>query len=420
MKLLNYTTSWFALILFVILSLWAIIFYFNMLGEIYDSMDDGLENQKLLVIQKASKDDSVLQRKEFEDGYYKVQETTFEQVKDFTDIYLDTLIYTQNEEDFEPFRMLKTAFRYNGKYYEMHLITSMVEEDDLVADLLFSLIYLYLGLLASILVLNNLLLKKIWKPFYFMLDRLRAFRLDDPKPIQIPESKINEFHLLNETVEKLLHANIQTYNNQKKFIENASHELQTPLAISLNKIEFLIENHPLNDEELQILSGVIDSLERLTRLNKSLLLLSKISNNQFSGVSEIDFAHLVKKSTKDFSDLANHKSIQMSFQEKSHCLVKMDPDLAEVLLNNLIKNAIVHNHPGGEVAIEVGNDSLKIENSGQPKPLDSEKIFERFHKGDNSLNSTGLGLAIAKAITDLYGFTIRYSYQEKHIITIHF
>lgn len=420
MKLLNYTTSWFALILFLILSAWAVIFYFNMLDEIYDSMDDGLENQKLLVIQKASKDDSVLQRKEFEDGYYKVQETTFQRVKGFKDVYLDTLIYTQNEEDFEPFRMLRTAFHYNGKYYELRLITSMVEEDDLISDLLFSLIFLYMGLLACILLLNNLLLKKIWGPFYYLLEKLKSFRLDDPKPTEIPKSRINEFQLLNGAVEKLLQSNIQTYNNQKKFIENASHELQTPLAISLNKLESMINNHSLKEEELHTLSGVIDNLERLTRLNKSLLLLSKISNNQFSGISKINLSQLVEKAVEAFADLAAHKNIQISYNKKELCLQKMNPDLAEVLINNLIKNAIAHNHPGGIVNIEVHEDSLKIENSGNTTPLDDKKIFERFHKGEGSINSTGLGLSIAKAITDLYAFTIQYSYQERHIMIIHF
>lgn len=421
MKLLNYTTSWLALVLFLILSAWAVIFYFNMLEEIYDSMDDGLENQKFLVLQKASKDDTVLQREEFEDGSYKIQETTFEHVKGYKDTYLDTLLYSQNEEDFEPFRMLKTAFRHNGKFYEMRLITSTIEEDDLISELLYSLIFLYLGLLASILLLNNLLMKKIWKPFYYLLEKLRSFRLDNPKPTEISKSEIKEFQLLNEVVGKLLHSNIHTYNNQKKFIENASHELQTPLAISLNKIEFLINNHPLNEEELHILSGVIDNLERLTRLNKSLLLISKISNNQFSGISEIDIVELVEKAVNAFEDLATHKNVQISYVKKEICLQKMNPDLAEVLLNNLIKNAIIHNYSGGYINIRVFKDSLRVENSGSSTALDEKKIFERFHKGDDSVNSTGLGLSIVKAITVLYGFTIRYEFQQdKHIVTIYF
>src|SRR5690606_18411515 len=130
-----------------------------------------------------------------------------------------------------------TAFQLNGNYYQMSLITSMVEEDDLIEDLLFALIFLYLGLMASLIVLNNFLLKKTWKPFYQLMDRLKTFKLDNPKPFDMGTTKIIEFQLLNESVQKLLHNNIQTYTNQKQFIENASHEMQTPLAIGLNKLE---------------------------------------------------------------------------------------------------------------------------------------------------------------------------------------
>src|SRR5690606_760416 len=98
-----------------------------------------------------------------------------------------------------------------------------------------------------------------------------TFRLDDPKPFNDRKTQINEFQLLNNSVKKLLEKNIETYNSQKQFIENASHEMQTPLAIGLNKLELLVENHSLDEEALPIVSSVMDNLERLSRLNKSLL-----------------------------------------------------------------------------------------------------------------------------------------------------
>src|SRR5690606_12062699 len=147
------------------------------------------------------------------------------------------LMYMQNEKDYEPVRLLVTAFEHRGEYYELQVITSMVEEDDLIEDLLYSLLVLFLGLATSMVILNNFLLKKVWQPFYFLLDRLQNFRLDDPKPFPATDSKIEEFRLLDGSLRKLLEKNIQTFNDQKQFIENAAHELQTPLAISLNKLE---------------------------------------------------------------------------------------------------------------------------------------------------------------------------------------
>ena len=214
MKLLNYATAYFAAMLLVVLLVWAGLFYYTMLEEIYDSMDDGLENQKLLVLQQAARDSTVLQQKTFDNGYYTIRELPLAAVKHRREVYLDTLMYMQNEKDFEPVRMLKTAFRHQNRFYELRVITSMVEEDDLIEDLLYSLLWLYLGLLASILLLNNVLLRKIWQPFYQLLKDLQGFRLTDHQPLPAQKSRIAEFRLLQNTAEELLQSNVDTFNSQ--------------------------------------------------------------------------------------------------------------------------------------------------------------------------------------------------------------
>ncbi|KAA9340089.1 sensor histidine kinase [Adhaeribacter soli] len=413
MKLLNYTSAYFAGILLIIISIWAGLFYFSMLDEIYDSMDDGLENQKLLVIRKAAADTTILNQPEFEAGYFTIKEIPAAKARTYTDIYQDTLMYMENEEDYEPVRLLRTAFRHpNNRYYELQLITSMVEEDDLIADLLYSLVWLYLGLVATILLLNNFLMRRIWKPFYRLLERLQKFRLENPKEFRVSKTNIEEFRLLNETVQKLIQSNVNAFNSQKQFIENASHELQTPLAISLNKLELLIENNNLNEEQLQILASVISNLERSARLNKSLSQLSKIENRQFPEVTDTDLNDLVKNLLEDFSELATHRNITLKLEEQAVLRAQMNPDLATILLTNLLKNAINHNHSGGFVNVIIQENSLAIENTGAGKPLDREQIFSRFYKGEQSSQSTGLGLAIVKAIANLYDFRVEYSFQE--------
>lgn len=420
MKLLNYTTAYFAAILLVVLSAWAGLFYYNMLDEIYDSMDDGLENQKILVMQKAAIDSTVMGRKKFDDGYYRIREIPAPTTKKPKDIYQDTLMFMQNEQDFEPVRMLTTVFRHQNRYYELRVITSMVEEDDLIEDLLYSLLWLYLGLLASILILNNFLLQKIWQPFYRLLNHLKYFRLEDSRQITPEPTNILEFQLLNQTIQKLLHSNINTYVSQKTFIENAAHELQTPLAISLNKLELLAEGNNLQEDQLTQIGSVMQNLERLTRLNKSLLLLSKIENNQFGQEEEVNINQLVQKVINDFSDQAAYREITVTLQENTVCQAKLNPDLAAILFVNLIKNAIIHNHAGGEVNIQIQKNEVVIQNSGSNQPLDAQKLFTRFHKNAASPGSTGLGLAIAKAIADLYRFRLTYAFAEKHTWIIHF
>ena len=172
MKLLNYTSVYFSLALLIIISIWAALFYYSMLIEIYDSIDDGLDNQKGLVIQKAASDTTILQKRNLEESDYAINEIPGGSAVDFHDSYIDTMMFMQNEKSDEPVRLLKTVFLQNGKYYELQVATSMVEEDDLIKQLFFAILWLYLGLVLSIIIFNNFLLKKIWLPFYRLLKHL--------------------------------------------------------------------------------------------------------------------------------------------------------------------------------------------------------------------------------------------------------
>jgi signal transduction histidine kinase len=404
----------------VIIGVWAVVFYFNMLEEVYDSLDDGLDNYKLLIIEKTQKDSTVLYKTAFEESNYSIKEIPKEVAVQVKDIYKDTLMYMINEEDFEPVRMLTTAFEQEGNYYQLKVISSMVEEDDLISDLLSAIILLYLAMLISILIFNNLLLKRIWKPFYHLIDQLKLFRLGNDTMIQSRRSSVEEFQLLNQTVESLIKRSLDTYNSQREFIENASHELQTPLAISINKLELLAERNSLSADDMTAVGSVIQTLERLTRLNKSLLLLSKIENRQFQNDTLVSINDVVKTTVTEFEDFAAFKTVTVALQEKGILHRNMNADLAQILVANLVKNAIVHNHAGGSVEIRITSNELTVTNTGNERELNGDRIFERFHKETKEGHSTGLGLAIVKAITQLYNIDVMYSYHEAHVIKIHF
>ena len=420
MKLLNYTSVYFSVALLIVISIWAAVFYYTMLIEIYDSIDDGLDNQKGLVIQKAATDTNLLNKNNFDESDYTINEIPAGAAVNLRDTYIDTMMFMQNEKSDEPVRLLKTVFLQSGKYYELKVATSMVEEDDLVRQMFFSILWLYLGLVLFIIIFNNFLFKKIWQPFYQLLKHLKKFRLDKPEPVAPIKTKVDEFNMLSETVQKFVQRNIDTYTSQKHFIENASHELQTPLAISINKLETLVEDDQLKPDQLKLVASAMDHLERLTRLNKSLLLLSKIENKQFAEESPVDINELIQKITTDFSDQLTFSNLKLTIMEKNSCIQKMSIGLATILLINLVKNAIIHNKTGGFVTITIDSNSLMVENSGVEKPLDQDKIFNRFHSDEPSSVSTGLGLAIVKAISDLYNFKTTYRYERGHIITVHF
>lgn len=418
MNLLNYTLRYLAFALLGIISVWAVIFYVNMLDEVYDSLDDGLDNYKMLILEKVHQDSATLSRTDFSEANYEIREISKNHAFQVKDSYRDTLMYMMNEKDLEPVRMLTTDFKYKGRFYELKVISSMVEEDDLIEDLFFALIWLYLALIVSILLVNNFLLKKVWKPFYELLEQLKHFQLGKGEPVKAAETNVKEFKELNSAVTSLVLHTLETYNSQKQFIENASHELQTPIAISINKLEMLAEKNDLSESGMESVGQVIQTLERLTRLNKSLLLLSKIENRQFSDIENVSVNVLFEQLKAEFADFADYKNITVELYENSQLHVSMQKDLAAILLSNLLKNAIVHNHSHGIVNIYIEKDHFSILNSGNPEALDKDKIFRRFHKSSSGKNNTGLGLAIVKAITDLYGFKVEYVFEEMHTIKI--
>lgn len=420
MNLLNYTLKYLAFALFGIISVWAVIFYVNMLDEVYDSLDDGLDNYKLLIIEKVDKDSTTLSRTEFAEGNYEIREIPENAALKIKDVHKDTLMYMQFEEDLEPVRILTTAFKNREKYYELKVISSMVEEDDLIEDLFYSLVWLYIAMLISILIVNNFLLKKVWKPFYVLVNQLKEFRLGKNQFIEPVETNVKEFKVLNESVISLVNHTLETYSSQKQFIENASHELQTPIAISINRLELLAEKSEMTEANLETIGQVIQTLERMTRLNKSLLLLSKIENRQFEETETVSVNKIFDDLKEEFSDFAEYKDITISIDEKSQLNAVMQKDLASILISNLIKNAVVHNHTSGTVDIEISNSYFEISNSGTAIALDKEKIFRRFHKDSGDKNNTGLGLAIVKAIVDLYGLKIDYSFDGMHRVKVWF
>jgi signal transduction histidine kinase len=420
MKLLNFTSRYFAIALLIIIPVWAAIFYYSMLDEIYDSIDDGLDNQKGLIIRKASADSSLLTKNSFEENDYAIREINAGVATGFYDKYSDTMMYMQNEKSEEPVRMLKTVFAQHGRYFQLQVITSMVEEDDLIKQLLYSLLWLYAGLVISLLILNNYILRRIWKPFHHLLAELKRYRLDKPREVKPVPSKVEEFNMLNDTVQKLLDRNKEIFNSQKRFIEDASHELQTPLAIGISKLETLAETPNLSEEQLKILSSALDNLERLTRLNRSLLLLSKIENNQFLELSEVNFNSRARKTLDDFKDLSDFYSLETTIVDEGSCIVQMNEDLALILLSNLVKNAIIHNKQNGFVRIHLSKNKMEVKNTAAAGALDGNKIFDRFHSQNSSAASTGIGLALVKAIAQLYHFEVIYSFKNDHHITVNF
>ncbi len=224
--------------------------------------------------------------------------------------------------------------------------------------------------------------------------------------------------MLNKSTLNLLNTNVNIYNSQKQFIENASHEMQTPLAIGINKLELLAGEEGLSPAQVQKVGNIIESLQRLSGLNKSLLLLSKIENKQFISKEQLNFEDIFKRILNDFSDYTDYRKIEIKYIKEDLWIYKMNKDLAEILIMNLVKNAIFHNCKDGELDIKLFSSGFRIENTGDEPAMATNKLFERFNNNSKKKNSTGLGLAIVKAIVDVAGLSVNYSYDGKHIFEV--
>lgn len=416
MKLLNKSLRYLLISLFFIIGIWSAIFYFRLLNEIKGSVDEGLENYKRQIVYLAQKDTNILRQHSFEEGFYAINEIDSNHAFSFRDIYVDTLMYMQDNDDenleLEPVRQLTTAFERDGKYYKLTIINSMVEEDDLIQDLIWEAVGLYLVLILSIAFINNFVLQKLWKPFYILLDKLKKFQLGKSEIPEVP-TNVKEFEDLQIALKSLLINSNQTLEKQKEFIGNASHELQTPLAIAIHKLELILEKNKLDNEQAEQIAEVLSIIERSTRLNKSLLLLTKIENKQFINNEDLILNETFKQCLDEYEELLEYKKIQVELIENSELKLNIDPALAQIIASNLIKNAVVHNVKNGILKIEFKDNLLIVSNSGRKEALDGTKIFDRFQKSNQEQGGSGLGLAILRAICNIYGYKVSYNFKNE-------
>lgn len=421
MKLSNHLTIRLAGIFIAIMLVWSVIYFFTQMKEIYDGIDEGLNNLKQEFVYKANNSpDFVSDMAKHNPLNIIVEKITFDEAEHFKETYSASKVYFITEEEEEEVRLLTTAFfcEQDKQYYQLKIFTSTVESNDMVKNMFYLLIALWLCLSIVLIAVIKKVIHSSNKPFYRLIDDLKKFKLGETKMIEFPKTQIQEYVELNSSVKKLLEDNINAYNEQKNFIENASHELQTPLAITIGKLELMVNSNKLEKEQLEEVTSALASLNRMRRLNSSLLLLSKIRNKQFPQKEEVNMMSVFEEILNDFEDLINHKGLTVHIEKKSDSLtVMMNKDLAYIMANNLIKNAVSHNIKDGSINIIFESDSITISNSGLPVDND---IFERYISSSTDTKSSGLGLSIVKTIIEIYGFKITHQYSDKHIFKVTF
>lgn len=333
----------------------------------------------------------------------------------------DTLIYEDYDDEYVPYRILSFSAHSRLYNYRVAVRQSLIESNDLLRKMGKAAIVLLILYLIALVIINRLISKELWRPFYRTLDELKAFDLQKEDPIGLKPAAIDEFKSLNVAI-NLMTEKIRTdYRNLKEFTENASHEIQTPLSIIRSKIELMLQAESMSKEDWKNLDIINDAAGRLSKLNQSLLLLSKIDNGQFASGQLVNMSDALMRHMDNLKELIQAKELMPHVDVKPNVFVSIHPYLLDILLSNILMNAIRHNIAQGFISVHLQENVLSVQNSGGILTIDPKSLFSRFKKGDDSNESIGIGLSLVKKIADASGMDLQYTYQEQiHTILLKF
>lgn len=335
-------------------------------------------------------------------------------------MYRDTMLLDNFMKKYVPYKSLILTIKYEKNNFQVEIYKSLLESNTLIERITISSLGIILAFIFSIFVMNRFIFARTWRNFLNTLKSIENYDIKKLDELELEDSEILEFDQLNKVLVSLANRIRNDYINLKELTANTSHEIQTPLAIIKNKAEILIQSENLEEDQLNQIGTIIESTERLSKLNQSLLLIAKIENNQYKESEKVKLDVVLNRiieNFKVFSDVASYQ-INVSSEDLE---VEIHPVLLDVLLGNLLKNAYTYCSVDGKIEITLKETKLEIKNSGEDLGSNANNIFDRFVKLSDKRSSTGLGLAIVKKIVDYYSLDIKYLYENKmHIFNVDF
>ena len=414
MKLIYRVALRLSLVLLPLMALWGTLFYFTMVDEINDEADDTLEDYSELIITRMLAGRELPPLNSGSNNSYSIISVDSVYAAMHPRInYYSANVFIPEKDETEPARILTTIFQDNaGNWYELKVTTPTFEKEDLFEAILYWIVFLYVLLLITIFGLSIWVFNYSMRPLYALLRWIDKYTPGRKSISPIPnDTKIPEFQKLNVAVQDAILRSEEFFEQQKQFVGNASHELQTPLAVLGNRIEWLLDN--TNPDEVQTgeLFKMQQTLRHIMRLNKALLLLTKIDNRQFPESVEVDITAMVHEQIAIYDEIYTSHHITYMIDCPEPLVAHMNESLASTLVTNLLKNAYVHTSENGSIEVNIHHRTLTISNNGDT-PLDADRIFDRFYQGTKKEGSTGLGLALVCAICRYYDLTIEYRFKQ--------
>jgi signal transduction histidine kinase len=386
----------------------AVLLYFTIRRIVYKQIDNSLITEMEII------QDQIVQTDTIPDfavsfGHQIEVRLLNHPLSDFK-VINDTIVSDTISGENLPFRYLYYEGNTNrNKGYTIRILQTLSEKKELLEDISLYLFFLFLSLFLISILLNYLISRKLWNPFNVTVAKAEKFDIQSDKPIDLPETNIKEFQQLNTVFNQMTRKMRNDYLSLKEYNENAAHEIQTPLAIIQSKLEILMQRKELKKESINLIKSINKATTRLFKLNQGLLLISKIENLYFQEEKEVSLKQIIENSIIQYKEIMQLKKITVETEANDPAIVRMNQTLAEVLVSNLISNAVRYNIDGGFIKCCINNGDLTISNSGAPLKTDPELLFRRFHKTSENPQSVGLGLSIVKKIADIYKMKITYT-----------
>jgi len=394
---------------------------YTLLHQIFNrQLDETLNEEKLLIEQTINYSDSV---PDFRLVFGHMIDVTILNTPQKSVAYIhDTLMYDREPGTFASFRHLYTEnTSVRNKGYIINIYKPLKETERLITEIIVTLAMVFTGLLLLLSLANYYITRRIWVPFYRILSNLSTYEIHQSSSLELVKTDIHEFKLLNQALEMMSRKIHLDYLNLKEFNENAAHELQTPLAVIKSKLELLVQKENMDEEQLQLVSAAFDSTKRMSKLIQGLLLISKIENNQFLTTEVVEVGELMNKVIAHFEEMIEFRGLVIIRHYHFPARIVMSPVLADILVTNLLSNAIRHNVPEGKIDIHINSDHFSISNTGENIKHETAEFFKRFRKSENHKDSIGLGLSIVQKIATLYHMKVEYRHSSGiHTIQITF
>jgi len=399
----------------LVLMLGSIGYYYLLKGILLRPIDEALRVEEEEILDHVAKYHQLP-----EATYYDDQQITFKKTdKQVRRTLRTTNVYNLKEKDREISRQLIFPVAANGTLYTASVTKSQLEAEDLLLLILCVTGAVLFLLFAVIFLVNRFFMQRLWTPFFHSLTAMKHFNLSSSDIAMLSPSKIDEFNALNTELKLMMEHVRSDYNLIRTFADNASHEMQTPLAVINSKLDLLIQDSGLKENNAETIAVIYQSINKLTLINKSLLLLAKIENRQFSEMQSVNVATVVNEKIHEIDDILHGKNVGIETDLQS-LTVTADRFLFETLISNLLINAVRHNVAGGWIQINTFFKGIEVRNTSDKPGLNPGAMYNRFQK-DAASEGLGLGLAIVKQICDVYGYTIHYTFENKvHAFKIRF